>query len=117
MKTTEIPHHILLSAFMASTPDHVYFKDLESRFVSGSDSLARSFISTLTLISDCGSIHDGFGTNRGSQQPDARAKKRDNNRPAYNRSIAVTAARRCPASPVIESHPESKKWFSSRNPT
>lgn len=38
-----ISHDILLSAFMASTPDHVYFKDLESRFVWVSESLARSF--------------------------------------------------------------------------
>src|SRR4029077_7001370 len=38
-----ISHDILLSAFMASTPDHVYFKDLDSRFVWVSESLARSF--------------------------------------------------------------------------
>lgn len=42
MKDTAISHQILLSAFMASTPDHVYFKDLDSRFVWVSDSLARS---------------------------------------------------------------------------
>jgi len=43
MKATEIPHHLLLSALMTHTPDHVYFKDLESRFIWLSDSLARSF--------------------------------------------------------------------------
>src|SRR5271163_1441861 len=42
MKEKAISHQILLSAFMASTPDHVYFKDLDSRFVWVSDSLARS---------------------------------------------------------------------------
>jgi len=42
MRETAIPHQILLSAFMASTPDHVYFKDRESRFVWVSESLAKS---------------------------------------------------------------------------
>jgi len=42
MKETAISHQILLSAFMASTPDHVYFKDRDSRFVWVSDSLAKS---------------------------------------------------------------------------
>jgi two-component system sensor histidine kinase/response regulator len=42
MKETAISHQILLSALMSSTPDHVYFKDLHSRFVWVSDSLARS---------------------------------------------------------------------------
>ncbi len=42
MKETAISHQILLSALMSNTPDHVYFKDLNSRFVWVSDSLARS---------------------------------------------------------------------------
>src|ERR1700679_557305 len=42
MRDTEIPNHVWLSAYMASTPDHVYFKDRQSRFVWVSDSLARS---------------------------------------------------------------------------
>jgi PAS domain S-box-containing protein len=42
MRDPEIPHHVWLAAFMASTPDHVYFKDRESRFVWVSESLARS---------------------------------------------------------------------------
>ena len=42
MKETAISHQILLSALMSSTPDHVYFKDLDSRFVWVSDSLAKS---------------------------------------------------------------------------
>src|SRR5580658_1652869 len=37
-----IPTDVWLSAYMASTPDHVYFKDCDSRFVWVSDSLARS---------------------------------------------------------------------------
>src|ERR1700728_1804446 len=42
MQDAEIPNHVWLSAYMASTPDHVYFKDRESRFVWVSESLARS---------------------------------------------------------------------------
>src|SRR5258706_6398249 len=41
-RDAEIPHHVWLAAFMESTPDHVYFKDRESRFVWVSESLARS---------------------------------------------------------------------------
>src|SRR5271168_3138084 len=37
-----IPNDVWLAAYMASTPDHVYFKDRESRFVWVSDSLACS---------------------------------------------------------------------------
>jgi PAS domain S-box-containing protein len=43
MRAIEIPHHLLLSALMTHTPDHVYFKDLDSRFIWLSESLARSF--------------------------------------------------------------------------
>jgi two-component system sensor histidine kinase/response regulator len=43
MKTAAIPDQILVSAFMAQIPDHVYFKDRKSRFVSVSRSLAQSF--------------------------------------------------------------------------
>ena len=42
MRDTDIPNHIRLSAFMASIPDHVYFKDRDSRFVWVGESLARS---------------------------------------------------------------------------
>src|SRR5258706_12946147 len=42
MNETAIPHHGLLAALMANTPDHVYFKDLKSRFVWVSQSLAHS---------------------------------------------------------------------------
>lgn len=41
--TLKVSERMLVSAFMASTPDHVYFKDRDSRFVSVSLSLARSF--------------------------------------------------------------------------
>jgi PAS domain S-box-containing protein len=37
-----MPDQMLVSAFMAQIPDHVYFKDRESRFVSVSRSLAQS---------------------------------------------------------------------------
>src|SRR6267154_543865 len=43
MRSAAIPDQMLVSAFMAQIPDHVYFKDRESRFVSVSRSLARSF--------------------------------------------------------------------------
>ena len=43
MSSTAIPDAILVSAFMQQIPDHVYFKDRESRFVAVSHSLARSF--------------------------------------------------------------------------
>jgi len=39
---TGIPNDVWLAAYLASTPDHVYFKDREFRFVWVSDSLARS---------------------------------------------------------------------------
>jgi PAS domain S-box-containing protein len=43
MSTNEvIPNDVWLVAYMASTPDHVYFKDRDSRFVWVSDSLACS---------------------------------------------------------------------------
>jgi len=41
--STAIPDELLISAFMQQIPDHVYFKDRQSRFVAVSDSLARSF--------------------------------------------------------------------------
>jgi PAS domain S-box-containing protein len=41
--STSIPDELLISAFMQQIPDHVYFKDRQSRFVAVSDSLARSF--------------------------------------------------------------------------
>ena len=43
MRISAIPDQMLVSAFMANIPDHVYFKDRESRFVSVSLSLAQSF--------------------------------------------------------------------------
>jgi len=42
MSSTAIPDAILVSAFMQQIPDHVYFKDCESRFVAVSQSLASS---------------------------------------------------------------------------
>jgi two-component system sensor histidine kinase/response regulator len=42
MRDADIHNHVWLSAFLASSPDHVYFKDRESRFVWVSESLARS---------------------------------------------------------------------------
>jgi PAS domain S-box-containing protein len=42
MNGTAIPDAILVSAFMQQIPDHVYFKDCDSRFVAVSQSLARS---------------------------------------------------------------------------
>ena len=42
MNPTDLPHHLLLSAFLSNTPDHVYFKDLALRFLWVSNSLARS---------------------------------------------------------------------------
>lgn len=42
MKSAAVPDQMLVSAFMATVPDHVYFKDRESRFVSVSLSLAKS---------------------------------------------------------------------------
>jgi PAS domain S-box-containing protein len=42
MKFSTMPDRILISAFMADVPDLVYFKDRQGRFVSVSQSLARS---------------------------------------------------------------------------
>ena len=42
MPLSHISHQVMLSALMAHTPDHVYFKDTESRFLWVSDSLAKS---------------------------------------------------------------------------
>jgi PAS domain S-box-containing protein len=42
MSSTAIPDAILVSAFMQQIPDHVYFKDCDSRFVAVSQSLASS---------------------------------------------------------------------------
>ena len=42
MNNTAIPDAILVSAFMQQIPDHVYFKDCDSRFVAVSQSLAHS---------------------------------------------------------------------------
>src|ERR1700676_4139834 len=47
MREKQIPHHVLLSAFMSDTPDHVYFKDLDLRFVLLSKSLAKYFNRTI----------------------------------------------------------------------
>jgi PAS domain S-box-containing protein len=41
MKFSVLPDEMLVSAFMANIPDHVYFKDRQGRFVSVSLSLAR----------------------------------------------------------------------------
>jgi PAS domain S-box-containing protein len=43
MTRSTTPDQILVAAFMEQMPDHVYFKDRESRFVAVSRSLARSF--------------------------------------------------------------------------
>jgi diguanylate cyclase (GGDEF)-like protein/PAS domain S-box-containing protein len=42
MSNTSIPDQILLSAFLEHTPDHVYFKDKEGRFLWVSASLAKA---------------------------------------------------------------------------
>ena len=42
MNYSSIPSHVLLSAVLRSTLDHVYFKDLLLRFTAVSDSLAQS---------------------------------------------------------------------------
>jgi len=42
MPLSPIPYELMLAALMWHMPDHVYFKDTESRFVWVSDSLARS---------------------------------------------------------------------------
>ena len=43
MSGNTISDQMLVNALMASSPDHVYFKDLDGRFISVSDSLAHSF--------------------------------------------------------------------------
>jgi PAS domain S-box-containing protein len=43
MKHAPIPDQLLVASFLEATPDHVYFKDNEGRFVWVSTSLARSF--------------------------------------------------------------------------
>jgi PAS domain S-box-containing protein len=45
-----LPDQMLVSAFMASAPDHLYFKDRESRFVAVSNSLAQSLGCTVEEI-------------------------------------------------------------------
>jgi PAS domain S-box-containing protein len=50
MVTSEISDQILLRAFMEQSPDHVYFKDRQSRFVAVSQSLAYSFGSSVSAI-------------------------------------------------------------------
>ena len=42
MSLSKNSHDVMLTALMARTPDHVYFKDTESRFIWVSDSLAKS---------------------------------------------------------------------------
>src|SRR5580704_6863757 len=42
MSQNAITDQVLLSTFEATSPDHIYVKDLESRFVWVSESLARS---------------------------------------------------------------------------
>ena len=44
------PDQMLVSAFMASVPDHLYFKDKDSRFVSVSVSLAQSLGCTVEQV-------------------------------------------------------------------
>ena len=43
MSGNTISDQMLVNALMTSSPDHVYFKDLDGRFISVSDSLAHSF--------------------------------------------------------------------------
>jgi PAS domain S-box-containing protein len=42
VKSGALPDQILVAAFMASIPDHVYFKDRESRFLALSSSIAHA---------------------------------------------------------------------------
>jgi PAS domain S-box-containing protein len=50
MKAAEFPDQLLVSAFMANVPDHLYFKDTESRFVAVSVSLAHSLGHTVEEV-------------------------------------------------------------------
>lgn len=50
MKIATLPDEMLVAAFMAKIPDHVYFKDRESRFVSVSLSLAKSLGRTVEEV-------------------------------------------------------------------
>jgi PAS domain S-box-containing protein len=50
MNNIAIPDRLLLSGFLAATPDHVYFKDLSSRFLWCSASLARSLGCTVDEV-------------------------------------------------------------------
>ena len=50
MKMGALPDQMLVSAFMANVPDHVYFKDRDSRFMSVSLSLAQSLGRTVDEI-------------------------------------------------------------------
>jgi PAS domain S-box-containing protein len=50
MKAAELPDQLLVSAFMANVPDHLYFKDTESRFVAVSVSLAHSLGHTVEEV-------------------------------------------------------------------
>ena len=50
MSNTAIPGKLLLSEFLSNTPDHVYFKDLASRFIWVSASLARSLGLTVEQV-------------------------------------------------------------------
>ena len=42
VKSGALPDQMLVAAFMASIPDHVYFKDRESRFLALSSSIAHA---------------------------------------------------------------------------
>jgi diguanylate cyclase (GGDEF)-like protein/PAS domain S-box-containing protein len=50
VKAATLMDQMLVSAFMASVPDHLYFKDRESRFVSVSTSLAESLGCTVDEV-------------------------------------------------------------------
>jgi PAS domain S-box-containing protein len=50
VKAAARPDQMLVSAFMESVPDHLYFKDKESRFLSVSLSLARSLGCTVAEV-------------------------------------------------------------------
>jgi PAS domain S-box-containing protein len=50
VKEVALPDQMLVSAFLESVPDHLYFKDKESRFVSVSRSLAQSLGHTVEEV-------------------------------------------------------------------
>jgi diguanylate cyclase (GGDEF)-like protein/PAS domain S-box-containing protein len=68
--TGNVSLHMLVNRLMASTLDHVYFKDLDSRFILVSESLARSFGCTRQEVEGCTDF-DFFAASRAQVFRDA----------------------------------------------